>query len=460
MPKKKTNQLASRERNFNEAEEVFDTTLQSVQSTSLLPYVDNSSGLSYFHNTGFQVYDNPAHSDFQTVLLAWMPTLMHDVTVLPQQVTSLHQGYVTPYSPAASTQAVMATTSAALLPYKNNQTISKLTTSLFEKTAMPCEMSWELELNNVLPTMILKVPFCSNPPFSEQHYNFPCLSGEEGKLLSGPITTADSFVGQHYKCAMEWFKLLRSCVFPYDLSNQNIANLVTYQITYDSLLQTFNVLHVYLSINQNDVKQEIFVNIENYCEQFSTFARPRDLFQQDPIEIEKQVESLEELSRNFAWLLMVQGLLQTTKQGIDSFHRVSPDLILYVQNGPFSSPEDCRLTGLLSWLHALTLLSNISALAQYTAETSDQTGCFLKQEYTSKMLQFTLSKKRALPNSRGISTGFIREQLDKRAESRGNLYQLPCLEEEVLLTYFDYLDLVFLLATSSIVVYKKFALTF
>jgi|GEM_PF-2655147 hypothetical protein len=433
MPKKKTNQLAVRERNFNEAGEVLNTTIQSLSSTSLLPYLSTHSPTSYFFNAGFQVYNNLADPGFQTVLLSWMPALVHDLDSLSQPYFLLNEGCPTAYGPVAPTQAVMAATPTALLPYTHNQAISKFPTLLQEEVSIPCEMSLEFEDNNSFQTMILKAPFRPTLPFGEKQYDFPYFSDKKSELLSGPITTVDPFVVQHYKCAMEWFQLLRSCSFPRALSNKDIANLVTYQVTYDSLLQTINVLQLYLSANQNDVKQEVFVCIENNRDKFSDLDKPRDLFRRDPIEIKKQLENLENLSRDFSCLLMLQGLLQTIHQGIDSFHRVSPDLILYVQNGPFSGPETCSFTGLLSWLHALTVLPDIAELVQYTVETSEQTGRFLKQEYAAKMLQIAPSKKTALPHSRGISASFIREKLDECAKSGDNLYQLPHLEEKVLL---------------------------
>jgi hypothetical protein len=440
MPKKKKpNQLASKEKNFNAASEAFNKTIQSLQSTSLLPYVAAHyvaahSPENYFRNAGFQVYNSRAHPEFQAALLPWKPAPVQDVTNLPQPYSLLYQGCAASYAPVAATKAIMAPTMpAAPITHAVNQSIIKLLTSLPEEAAIPCEMSWELEPNNAFQTMILKVPFRPRLPFVEKQ-SFPYFSGENRKFLSDPISTADSYVVQYYKCAMEWFHLLRSCTFPHELSNDDITNLVAYQITYDSLLQMINVLHLYLSANQNYGEQKVFVQIKDNSDQFSTLDKPRDLFQKNPAEIKKQLEILEEINRTFTLILMVQGVMQTEIRGIDSFHRVSPDLILYIQNGPFSDLETCNFTGLLNWLHSLTFLSKIPVLTQYTIETTDQAGRFLKKNYTAKILKFTPNEKIALPDNRGISASVIRAKLDRFVKSKNGLCKLPALQKEVLLT--------------------------
>lgn len=49
MPKKKLTQLASMEKNFNEASEFFHAAELAEKSTSLLHRMDTLSPLSYFH---------------------------------------------------------------------------------------------------------------------------------------------------------------------------------------------------------------------------------------------------------------------------------------------------------------------------------------------------------------------------------------------------------------------------
>ena len=432
MPKKKPSILARKERNFNAASVALEAARQSSQSFSLRPYTDLPSPLNYFASAGFQVYSDPNHPTFIASLPSWITTSIGDITALPQQNALPNQDYITAQNSLVPVHPQITPMATTLLPYANQP---EKFTSLAEERNIVCEISWEFEDNNILQTMILKVLFSPKLPFREKHYSFPCFSGKKGELLSSPITAADPFVIQHYKCAMEWFQLLRSCSFPHTLSNNDITHLVTYQITYDSLSQMINVLHLYLFHHQDAcAHQEIFSLIKKRCDEFSDLDPPSDIFKQDSVKIAQQLEKLTSISNDFTWTLMAQTLFQTKDYGISSFHRISPDLILYIQNGPFTDQETCNFTGLLSWLQSLMLLPNIARLAQYTIEASDPNGHFLKENYTGKKLQFFPNTKTTLLGSTGIIADFMRKTLSERTSRNDNFYKLPDLKPEVFIT--------------------------
>lgn len=442
MPKKKPSRLARKaeefqaesavkERNFKAASAALEAARQSSQSLSLRPYTDLNSHLNFFASAGFQVFSDPNHPIFIASLPSWMFTSVGNITALPQQ-TLPNPGYSAAQNSLVPVHSIITPMETPPLPYANQP---EKFTSLAEERDIPCEISWELEDNHTLPTMILKVLFYPKLPFGEKHYSFPCFSSEKAKLLASPITAADPFVIQHYKCAMEWFELLRSCSFPHVLSNKDFTNLVTYQIIYDSLSQMINVLQLYFFYHQDAcAHQEIFSLIKKRCDEFSVLAPSSDIFKQNSEKIAQQLEKLTSISNDFTWTLMAQTLFQTKDYGISSFHRISPELILYIQTGPFSDLETCNFTGLLSWLHSLMLLPNIARLAQYTIEASDLNGRFLKENYIGKKLQFSPNTKATLLGSNNIIANFMEKTMSERTSRNDNFYKLPDRVPEVLIT--------------------------
>jgi hypothetical protein len=430
VPKKKITSHALRQRSFNEASEVFEATLLTLQPTSLPPdvnedalstYGQNENALlTYVQNAGFQAFEKPNHPDFQAILSLWSPAIPHNKTASPQYFL-IDQEHTTIHH-LALTHPVM--TSTALLPHTGNPSSNRL--PMLEKVApIPCEISWALEPDLPYPTMVLKVLFRPSLPFGEKHYTFPCLLNEKGRSLSDPISTADPFVVQHYKCAIEWFHLLRSCSFHHTFSEEDIENLVTYQIMHNSLSQMMDVLNLYFSITQDfGVNQAIFVLLKEHHDQFYILDEPTYLFRQSSLEIKDKSTTLKKFGIQFTYILITQGIIHTSARKINSFHKISPDLTLYIQNGPFADLEICTFTGLLSLLHSLTLLPNIAKLARYTAETSDQSGRFLKDIYTktTRILDFPRSEKETLTGDRGIQSSWIRDRI------KNNACKLPDLE--------------------------------
>jgi len=423
MPKKKLTQLASMEKNFNEASEFFHAAELAEKSTSLLHRMDTLSPLSYLTDSGFQVYTSPENPIFQAALLHWLPPdPVCDVPAPTQLSYFLNQDSMDPCSSAELTQAIIAP--MVLSPYAKNQSISKFQTLLSQETKIPFEMSWEFETDSPVPTLTVKAPFRPTLPFREKHYNFPCFTVKEGELLSGPITIVDPFLIQFYKCAMEWLQLLNSCTFRHKLLHEDIINLVIYQLRFDALFFITTIFNFCLFINENVEEQKIYIFIQKISDKFSKFDQPLALFQKDSTTIKNELEALEKVSQDLILQLLIQGLLETADKKIDSFHKVANNLIIFIQNGPFSDKGVCCFTGLLMFIQSITFLPQITALAQYTLETTDKTSRFLNPAYTDKMIQFLQRKKNFLPDCHGLSKDFIDEQLNKYADIETNVCKI------------------------------------